>query len=169
MENDGSVEIRRARPEESEELTAISFAAKRYWDYPEAYFDVWTKELTLAEEYLRKNHVYAAEVDGAVVGYYSIVYNESDFRAGQTLIQRGFWLDHIFIQPAHIDKKIGTQLMRHAAALCRSLDCEKLTILADPNSRGFYEKLGVQYIREVPSNIEGRTVSYFEWNLTTDR
>jgi GNAT superfamily N-acetyltransferase len=154
MDEDRPVEIRKARPEESEELTAISFAAKRHWDYPEAYFDVWVEELTIAEEYIRKNHVYAAEVDDAVVGYYSIVCND-----------RGFWLEHIFIQPDYIGKKIGTQLMRHAEALCRNLNCKKLMVLADPHSRGFYEKLGVKYVREVPSNIEDRTVSYFEWNL----
>jgi len=39
---------------------------------------------------------------------------------------------------------------------------EELKVLADPHSHGFYEKIGARYVREEPSNIAGRTVSYFE-------
>lgn len=39
--------IRRAIIAESGDLTSISFASKRYWNYPEEYFNVWEKELTI--------------------------------------------------------------------------------------------------------------------------
>ena len=37
----------------------------------------------------------------------------------------------------------------------------ELRIFADPNAKGFYEKMGAEYLEERPSSIEGRTVSLF--------
>jgi hypothetical protein len=51
------VTIRKAKSEESRILTDISFASKRFWKYPEAYFDIWKKELTITEAYVQKNIV----------------------------------------------------------------------------------------------------------------
>jgi len=44
--------IRQAKRTESGDLTSISFASKRYWNYPEEYFDVWKKELTITPGYI---------------------------------------------------------------------------------------------------------------------
>jgi hypothetical protein len=43
-------QIRRARREDAETLTRISFDSKRYWGYPEAYFEHWAAELTIDAE-----------------------------------------------------------------------------------------------------------------------
>lgn len=49
--------IRRAEDKECNTLTSISFAAKRYWKYPEEYFDIWKDELTITEDYINQNEV----------------------------------------------------------------------------------------------------------------
>ncbi|MCL6591969.1 MAG: hypothetical protein K6U80_18720 [Firmicutes bacterium] len=64
------VNIRKAFMEESATLTDISFASKRFWNYPEEYFEVWKDELTITPEYIQKNDVNVAEFNGEVLGYY---------------------------------------------------------------------------------------------------
>ncbi|WP_006716075.1 GNAT family N-acetyltransferase [Desulfitobacterium metallireducens] len=154
--------IRRAEGKESNILTSISFAAKRYWKYPEEYFDIWKDELTITEEYINENEVYVADVDDKAIGFISIVEVKNDFQAGELLIRKGFWLDHIFVHPSFIGRRIGSELIFFARGLCRERNIGFLHILSDPNAKGFYESINAQYIEEVPSNIKGRNVSLFK-------
>ena len=154
--------IRKALPSESSLLTAISFAAKHYWSYPEHYFEIWKNELTLTPEYIAQNLVFLAELEGEILGYYSLVKVEGDFWAGKVLVMAGYWLEHIFIRPEFIGRGIGRKLIRHAEKTCRELGVEKLYIFSDPNAKGFYEKIGAEYLRESLSSIEGRIVPLFQ-------
>lgn len=134
--------IRKASPEESETITEISFASKRFWNYPEEYFEIWKDELTITSEYIRYNIVNVAELNRQILGYYSIVKNEKDFWAGKVFVMEGYWLEHIFIKPEFIGKGIGSQLILHAQKTCKDLGVEKVYIFSDPNSKGFYHKIG---------------------------
>ena len=46
------IEIRQAQPIDSELLTEISFAAKKHWNYPDNYYDLWRDELTITKDYI---------------------------------------------------------------------------------------------------------------------
>ena len=160
--------IRKAYPEESDILTDISFTSKRYWSYPEEYFEVWKDELTITPGYIQKNLVKIAEYDGEegkILGYYSIIKNDKDFWAGKVFVMKGYWLEHIFIRPEFIGKGIGTQLIKDVKKTSKKLEIEKIYIFSDPNAKGFYDKIGADYIKESPSSIEGRTVSLFEMKI----
>jgi GNAT superfamily N-acetyltransferase len=155
------IKIRKAKPQEHEILTEISFAAKRYWDYPQEYFDVWKDELTISEDYIKNNIVFAAEADATLAAYYSVVEVKQDFMAGRTKVEKGFWLEHMFVLPKFIGGGIGGALYAHMKDFCNDNGIAELRIFADPNAKGFYEKMGAVYIEERPSSIEGRTVSLF--------
>ena len=75
---------------------------------------------------------------------------------------RGYWLEHIFVLPEHIGKGIGTLLVSHAKEEAGKLNCAVLRIFADSYAKGFYEKIGARFIRDVPSSIKGRSIPYFE-------
>jgi maltose O-acetyltransferase len=160
------ITIHKASPDDSSELRAISFAAKRVWNYPDSYFEVWKNELTITPDYIQKNIVNVAEYEGETLGYYSIVQVEQDFWAGQVFVRAGHWLEHIFIKPRVIKQGIGTELIRHAEEACKELGLKQIYIFSDPNAKGFYEKIGAKYLGESPSSIEGRTVSLFELKIT---
>lgn len=153
--------IRRALPNDGPVLTQIAFESKGYWEYPEEYMKVWRDELTIKGEYIDKNIVYAAVINGAAAGFYSLVNNQTDLLAGSLEISRGYWLDHLFVHPQFIGKGIGASMFRHAGKLCRKIGCGSLKILADPNAAGFYIKMGATYLEEYPSNIPGRTIPMF--------
>ena len=155
------VVIRQAKPEEYETLTQISFAAKKYWNYPQEYFDVWKDELTISEYYVKDNTVFVAEADGEPTAYYSIVEVKEEFMEGSTKVEKGFWLEHMFVRPQFIGKGIGRAMYGHMKEHCRAMGIDRVRIFADPYAKGFYERMGAQYIEERPSSIEGRTVSLY--------
>jgi len=164
-----NINIRKANCHEHSILTEISFAAKRYWNYPEEYFEIWKEELTITQEYIEKNIVYVAEIDGEVIGFFSIVNVPEDFWTGKVFVEKGFWLDHLFIRPEYIRKGVGTKLMRYVNYVCKEKGIKCLNIFSDPNAKGFYDKIGARYIGESPSSIENRTVSMFEYEINSKR
>jgi len=60
--------IRPAKTKEAEILTRISFASKRYWDYPEEYYVIWNDELTISLDFIDKNDVFVFENGGSIIG-----------------------------------------------------------------------------------------------------
>lgn len=151
------IEIRSARESESQRLTGISFSAKSFWPYPESYFEIWKSELTITPEYIRENVVFLAEAKGAIVGYYSLVGSE-----GQTLkTSKDCNLDHIYILPEFMGRKIGKALIEHAKSVAKAKGFGEIWAMADPNAKGFYEKMTATYVRDQPSNIPGRDIPVF--------
>lgn len=156
--------IRPATERDSKVLTEISFSSKNHWKYPAEYFEIWRNELTITGEYIRNNHVQIIETNGEAVGYYSIIELENDLEITNFTMKKGVWLEHVFIRPECIGKGYGKKLMQHLVQLSKKHQWKELKILADPHSTDFYKKLGAKYIKEIPSNIPARTVSYLEWS-----
>lgn len=154
--------INRARPEEAQALTDISFTSKRYWDYPETYYIVWKDELTISPEYIEKNKVFAARTEEGLIGYCSVAHVEQDFHAGRVFVHKGYWLEHIFILPEHLRKGIGSRLIGFVKGWCRQNGVEVLSIFCDPHACVFYDKLGALCLGEYPSSIDGRNVLLYE-------
>lgn len=150
--------IRPAAPGDEEALTEIAFSAKRYWGYPDAYFEVWRDELTITEPYIRNNTVFVSLLNRGITGFYSLVNIPSDRLIGGIRVDKGWWLDHIFVVPERIRTGIGTLLVSHMKAICRTRGIERVLIFADPHSEGFYYKLGAEKIRDSKSSIPGRTI-----------
>lgn len=152
--------IRAAVTSDSDALTEISFAAKRYWRYPEEYFRIWKNELTITPDYINRNIVFAAFIKSIPIGYYSIINLPDSFRINDIRMPAGLWLDHIFIKPSFIGNGIGKILLNHAEEKCISTGHNILHVLSDPNAKDFYLKSGYDYIDDIPSSIEGRTTPY---------
>lgn len=146
-------------------LTAISFASKGYWNYPKEYFEVWKNELTIHSDYIADNDVFVVEDRSAIAGYYSLVELKENIEAAGITINKGFWLEHMFIAPQHIGNGLGTLLFRHLRKWCVSKGIAELKVLADPNVRGFYEKMGCVYQGEFPSTIKYRTTPLLQLHL----
>jgi maltose O-acetyltransferase len=153
--------IRKAYSEEANQLTEIAFAAKRTWNYPEHYFEIWTGELTITKGYIDQNIVFVYEKEEQVVGFYSIVSVIDDFWAGNVLVKKGYWLEHLFIIPSYQHKGIGRILTDHLVTYCLENQIDELRIFVDPNAVGFYEKIGAMFIEKSPSSIEGREIPVY--------
>ncbi len=154
--------VRKAKIQDAEVLTEIGFNSKGYWSYPKEYYEIWSPELTITPDYIKSNDVFVFENDGKIIGYYSIVELKDDLEVSGITICKGFWLEHMFIEPQSIGKGIGGEMFGHLRERCLSRSIHELNILADPNSVGFYEKMGCEYKSEYPSSIRNRTTPYLQ-------
>ncbi len=157
------INIRRAQPSDALFLTSISFGAKRYWNYPEEYFEIWHDDLTITEEYINTNIVYVAQKKDTIIGYFSIVEVKQEYWKGDIFIRQGYWLERIYVRPAYIQSGIGSQLMEYATRYCRENYIETLYMYSDPHTNGFFERFGAKMIKESLSRIDGRTIFLYEY------
>ena len=139
------MEILRATPGDAGTLTGISFAAKRYWGYPEQWMERWRESLTITPDFIRRNEVYVAVVEGEMVGFYAL--------AGQG---HKFELEHLWVSPRHIGTGLGRALFDHAVRRAASLGAEILGIEADPNAEGFYRRMGATRVGGISYSIAGQ-------------
>lgn len=140
------IHIRRALPDDADALTRIAISAKRHWEYPERWIEIWTPQLTFTPEYFQVNESWVAEVDSSLVGFYTI--QERDGTA---------WLENLWVLPKHIGRGIGKTLFLHAVSRSRLNGHLILRLEADPNAVGFYERMGMRRVGERHSEIEGQS------------
>ncbi|MFO7658287.1 MAG: GNAT family N-acetyltransferase [Bacteroidales bacterium] len=154
--------IDKAIDNDSSILTEISFAAKRHWNYPDNYYDIWKDELTITKDYIRQNIVYKAQLGDLTLGFYSIVENKSDIYSGETLVKKGFYLEHIFIRPEYHKFGIGRLMIDHAKKISKNTGINNMLIFVDPYAKGFYDKIGADYLYDSKSSIPGRLIPVYD-------
>jgi N-acetylglutamate synthase-like GNAT family acetyltransferase len=140
------VKIRPASTEEATTLTQIALDAKRHWGYPEHWITHWESDLTISSDFIRDNHVYVAEEDGAVKGFYALSV------AGDKAE-----LEHMWVTPGSIGTGVGKELFLDAMERAATLNVSAVEISSDPNAAGFYRKMGATQIGETESPIDGQT------------
>lgn len=136
--------IRRSAPEEANALTQIALDAKRYWGYPEHWIKHWESDLTISSDFIRDNHVYVAEEDGELRGFYALC-----------VTGRKAELEHMWVTPACIGTGVGKELFLDAMERAAALDVNAVELSADPNAAAFYRRMGAMQIGETDSAIDG--------------
>lgn len=136
--------IVRAQPEHADALTQIAIAAKRHWNYPEAWIQFWLPQLMISAEYISSNEVWMLMDKGMPVAFHALSQNEE-----------GYELGHLWVLPEYIGRGIGKQLFDHALGRCKLLNIPALKIYVDPNAQVFYEKMGAKKINEHHSDLFG--------------
>ena len=150
-----NVRLRPARSTDAPRLTAIAHAAKRHWGYPEGMIQLWSDELTISPRFIREHSVWCATLDDRIVGFYAITGAD------------GFELDHLWVEPDHHRRGIGTTLLQHAIQRARREGATLLRIVAEPHAAPFYEKHGAGQVGSVASTPAGRRLPVME--LAVDR
>ncbi|CAG0978068.1 diamine N-acetyltransferase [Anaerolineales bacterium] len=137
--------IQRAIPEQAAELTTLTIAAKRHWNYSEKWIQIWLPLLTISPEYIRENETWAAVQNGRCIAYYSLK-SDSEF----------LWLDNLWVLPEFMGQGIGRELFHHALERSRALGAATLKIESDPNAQSFYEKMGARKVGEQHTEVDGQ-------------
>ena len=139
------MEIRKAKPEDTDKLSQIAFAAKAHWKYPEKWLELWKDALTVTPEVILENEVFAMSKENEIIGFYELKIDEKMAA-----------LEHFWINPEYIGSGIGRKLFAHALEKAVSLNVEILNIVSDPNAEGFYKKMGAKRIGDIVTEVEGR-------------
>jgi GNAT superfamily N-acetyltransferase len=132
------------------------------WNYPAECLEIWKEELTITPEYIKLNTVFVFEKENQMIGFISLVENKNEKYIGSILVEKGFWMDHLFIHPEFQQMGIGKQLVEFLLSYCLNNQIKELLIFVDPYAVGFYEKLGAQFIRMSESSIPGRELPIFK-------
>ena len=137
--------IRPASVDEASVLTTIAHDAKRHWGYPEHWIKHWESDLTISSDFIRGNHVYVAEEDGEIQGFYAL--SVTDNKAE---------LEHMWVTPARIGTGVGKELFLDAMDRSTAMNIKRVDLTADPNAAGFYERMGATRTGEVVTEMDGQ-------------
>ena len=139
--------IRAGTEDDVPRLRQIAVDAKSHWGYDPGQVEDWALSGDFDPESMRARMVYVAEVEGAPVGWAS-------------LITRGevAWLEDLWIDPPWIGRGVGRLLFEHIAGRARELGASRLEWEAEPNAHGFYERMGATYVRDSEVTEWGRVL-----------
>src|SRR5262245_413469 len=137
--------IRPASADDASVLTRIAHEAKRHWGYPEHWIKHWESDLTISSDFIRDNHVYVADEEGEVRGFYALCVEDSKAE-----------LEHMWVTPDCIGTGVGKELFLDAMERAATLDVGAVELSADPNAAGFYRRMGATQIGEINSTIDGQ-------------
>lgn len=137
--------IRPASLDEASILTTIALDAKRHWGYPEHWIKHWESDLTITPDFIRDNHVYVAEENGEIQGFYALCVSGSKAE-----------LDHLWVTPARIGTGVGKELFLDAMEKAAALNLSSVEISSDPNAAGFYMRMGATQIGETDASLDGQ-------------
>lgn len=123
--------VRRARPDEADELAALAIRSKGHWSYPAAFLARFERTLGLTPEVVAANDVHVLVRDGRICGFSTVL------NRGELAVLDDLWLD-----VDEIGRGSGRLLFEHAAALAAAAGARVLEWEAEPYAVGFYERMG---------------------------
>jgi GNAT superfamily N-acetyltransferase len=149
--------FRRASATEAEGLTALTLESKAHWGYDVEFMALARPSLTVTPEYLEANECWVVEVDGAVAGWFSLV-----------PVADALLLDNFFVVPSLIGSGVGRLMWDEAVRRAEGAGVGRMTLEADPNAAGFYERMGARRTGSVRAPDTGRELPIYEMRLGRD-
>lgn len=137
--------IRRARPSESEELSALAASAKALWGYSAQQLALWSGVLSISPESIVNKPTFVAEGYARLVGVAQL-----DTSAHPWAVEC------LWIHPSAVRRGVGSLLVRHLLDYARAKGQTELRVDSDPNAEAFYLSLGARRVGEVAAPIEGQ-------------
>jgi molybdenum cofactor cytidylyltransferase len=137
--------IRRAVAEDATALSALALRAKAYWGYAEAQVEAWRVSLEVSAESVSVHPTFVAELDGDVVGFYSLTPSASSWE-----------LDNLWVAPEHMRRGFGRLLVLHALQTAAEGGAPSVVVDADPNAEPFYVACGATRTGEIAAPIAGQ-------------
>ncbi|MDJ0956419.1 MAG: GNAT family N-acetyltransferase [Arenicellales bacterium] len=146
--------IRSAVLADADKLTEIAHTAKQHWGYPDAWIELWQKDLTVTPQYIDENTIYVAECDHHVAGFVSLDMQDNEAE-----------IDHLWVLPEYMGLGIGRQLVYCALDHCKSRGVERLKVVSDPNATDFYRRMGAVQQGQVASTPAPRKLPLLQFDV----
>lgn len=148
--------LRRARSDDADRLTEIAMDAKASWGYSAEFMESCRPELTITARRIEDETMIVAESPlGELLGFVSVVVDDEAAD-----------LADLFVVSAAQSAGVGRALWDAGCDAARLAGSVRLTIEADPNAVGWYERRGAVRVGEAPSgSIPGRMLPLLELTL----
>jgi len=137
--------ITKADPQDAPILTKLAIAAKRHWNYPERWMELWLPQLTFSPEYFQANESWVVEQDGVPIAFSTVQERNGNF-----------WIENMWVLPEYMGQGVGKKLFTYALNLARERGYKSLQLEADPKAVGFYKKMGLHIIGEHQYELDGQ-------------
>ncbi|GAB3876259.1 GNAT family N-acetyltransferase [Kibdelosporangium lantanae] len=148
--------LRPAHPAEATALSELALRSKAHWGYDAEFLEACRAELTLDPDALVAQRGTVAEVDGRLVGFYTLAGEPPE---GE--------LTCLFVEPDQIGTGVGRRLWQHAVDAARALGFQRFTIESDPSAEYFYLRMGAVRTGATPSgSIPGRELPELSYQIT---
>lgn len=147
--------LRTPEPDEIEALNALCFRSKAHWGYDDDFMELCRPVLQVDPAALPDGRVQIAQKDDVIAGVvqFSVDGSEAD-------------LGPMCVEPDFIGTGVGRVLFDWACGAALKKHAVTMTILSDPNARGFYEHMGAVFEKDAPSDaIPGRTLPLLRKDL----
>jgi GNAT superfamily N-acetyltransferase len=142
------VTIRSPAADEGGRLKEIAIASKASWGYELDKVKEWADRGDFSPAQLGKLDMFVAQAEDRAIAWCSLE------RRGDL-----WWLADLWVEPAWIGKGVGRRLFHHGARHAQRQGARRLEWEAEPNSIGFYEKMGARYLRDSEQSEWGRTLT----------
>lgn len=147
--------VRRARPDEAASLSELVVRSKAYWGYDAAFITACRDDFSVAPEALTKRPHYLLEIEGRVLGFYSLSETPG-----------GVFLQDLFVSPEVIGQGVGKQLWAHMEHEAEALGYAVIFIESDPCAEPFYLARGTERVGSVPSSVlPGRALPLLRFDV----
>jgi len=137
--------ITKADPQDAPILTKLAIGAKRHWNYPERWMELWLPQLTFSPEYFQANESWVVEQDGVPIAFSTVQERNGNF-----------WIENMWVLPEYMGQGVGKKLFTYALNLARERGYKSLQLEADPKAVGFYKKMGLHIIGEHQYELDGQ-------------
>ncbi len=160
-DHSGRIVVRPAQADEADALTDISMRSKAHWGYDDAFMAQCVESLRVDIPEIEAGRVIVAEGPEGLLG----VMGWAPLEAGRP-DEPDWEISHLFVDPSAMGRGVGRLLFEEGIVRIRTLGCNVLEILSDPEAKAFYERMGATPVGDAPSDaIPGRRLPLLQYTL----
>lgn len=147
--------LRKAKPSESDLLNVFAFESESIWGEDESYMTLFSQEYKVTENMIENEHVYILENNKIIVGFFAIIKRKELSE-----------LELFYVNRSLLGKGYGSLLWSHMIKICKDNSIEKIELIASLDVADFYKKIGAKEVEKIQSTLKvGRIVSRFEYKI----
>ena len=150
-----NISITRATPDDAATLSDIAWRSKQHWGYSPEQMAGWREALTISEDMIRQHDVYLLHVDDKPMGMYML------WQKAEGHLE----LEHLWLLPETIGKGLGRKIWQHILQTAHQHNASMITVVSDPNAKGFYQHMGAVQIGEYHAEETGRVLPILQINI----
>ncbi|MDF3025946.1 MAG: hydrolase [Fluviicola sp.] len=136
-------------------LTETATRSKQDWGYSDNVMELWKDDLLIDEDYIRKNTVIKVYVTGRFIGFFAVIALDNEILE----------IDHLWLLPGEKRKGFGSLIFKTILQYGKTNAFKKAILIAEPNAKGFYEKMGGTVQGTFQSKIKDRQLEIYHYTL----
>ena len=130
------------------DINRIAYESEAYWGYNSEYMERFKEIYRITEDYIKAKPTFILVEGNHIIGFYSLVLNGKEAE-----------LELFYSDPQNIGKGYGKKMWGHLISYCKREGIKSLSLVANPQAKGFYEKMGAVMIDQVESRLRtGRKI-----------